>query len=197
MTERVGRGLFGSLRGRVQAEVRELGRQNKTLRRARSGLARRTFLALITGVSLSRILLLYLVLSALGLAFEWLITAKWPCLLPGWDSTNLSPFVKEVTGLLITAQVGILAIVSVAVGVVTLLSQRDDRSSSTTDVRLYYSQSLAYEVVTSGVALLLVLFVQLFWPGQLLLHWFQAVGSNLSFELALTIVHVLWMAVNG
>jgi hypothetical protein len=74
--------------------------------------------------------------------------------------------------------------------------QRDDRSSGTTDVRLYYSQSFAYEVATSGVALLIVLCVQLFWPAQFFLHLFQAHGANLIFELGLTILHAAWMLAN-
>jgi len=39
------------------------------------------------------------------------------------------------------AQIGILAIVSVAVGVVTLLSDRQDGSSVNTDIAFYYVES--------------------------------------------------------
>ena len=64
---------------------------------------------------------------------------------------------NDAASYLITAQVGLVAVVSVAVGLVTLIAQRDDRSSSNTDIQLYYDGSLAYEVVASSVALLLVL----------------------------------------
>ena len=40
---------------------------------------------------------------------------------------------------------------SVAVGLVTLIAQRDDRASTNTDIRLYYGGALAYEVVGSSV----------------------------------------------
>jgi hypothetical protein len=204
MSVTVGRGLFGSLRARVRAELSELARQNKTLRRVRSRFLRRLLVGIVSGVRLSRIVALYLALVAICVVAEWWIAAKYPCLLPKWGTRDLSAFVKDVDSYLIAGQVGILGIVSVAVGVVTLLSQRDDRSSAVTDVRLYYSESLAYEVVTSGVALVLVLFIQLFWPGQFALHYIQRHWENLvlaqsrgqTFELVLTVVHASWMLVN-
>jgi hypothetical protein len=135
-------------------------------------------------------------LDAICVAGEWWITAKMPRLLPDWGTFDLGGFLKDVDSYLIIGQVGILGIVAVAVGIVTPLSQRDDRSSATTDVRLYYSESLAYEVVTSGVALLVVLCVQLFWPLQFALHLIQGRGQNPTFELMLTVLHALWMVAN-
>ena len=196
MADGVGRGLSGSLRAHVRAELRDLYRHNATLRRARSGLLRRTLVGLVSGVKLRQLLLLYVCLLGLWVLTEWSLTEFTPCLLPGWGRFDLAPFLKDVNSSFITGQVGILAIVSIAVGVVTLLMQRDDRSSGTTDVRLYYSQSFAYEVATSGVALLIVLCVQLFWPAQFILHLFQAHGANLTFELGLTILHAAWMLAN-
>ena len=103
---------------------------------------------------------------------------------------------KDIASYLIAAQVGILGIVSVAIGIVTLISQRDDRSSTNTDVRLYYVESLAYEVVLSGAALLIVLCVQLLWPASISCasrvfsaapHLaFKALADGLPFGLAST-----------
>lgn len=45
-------------------------------------------------------------------------------------------------------------------------------SSINTDIRLYYVESYSYELAVSGVALLVVLTVQLFWPSQHVLHVF-------------------------
>jgi hypothetical protein len=60
----------------------------------------------------------------------------------------------DLGGYLIAGQIGILAIVSVAVAVVTLLSDRGDGASPNTDIRLYYVESHSYELAISGVALL-------------------------------------------
>jgi hypothetical protein len=61
------------------------------------------------------------------------------------DASALS-MLKDINGIFVAAQVGMLAIVTVAVGVVTLLSQRDDGTSSSADIRLYYFESYSYEV---------------------------------------------------
>ena len=196
MTENVGRGLFGSLRAHVRIEVNDLARHNKTLRRVRSGLLRRSLIAVVRGIRLSKLFTLYVALDAICVAAEWWVTVKMPSLLPDWGTFDLPQFLKDVDSYLIAGQVGILGIVAVAVGIVTLLSQRDDRSSATSDVRLYYSESLAYEVVTSGVAVLVVLCVQLFWPLQFALRLMQGRGQNPTFELMLTALHALWMVAN-
>lgn len=204
MSESVGRGLLGSPRARVRAELSELARNNKTLRRVRSRFIRRLLIRFISGVRISRILATYLALVAVCLAAEWWLGKHMPDTLPSWGTVDLAGFVKDVDSYLIAGQIGILGIVSVAIAVVTLLSQRNDGASATTDVRLYYSESLAYEAVTSGVALALVLCIQLFWPGQFGLHYFQRhvekltllEGRAQTFELALTTVHALWMVLN-
>jgi hypothetical protein len=196
MTENIGRGLFGSLRAHVRIEVNDLARRNKTLRRVRSGLLRRSLIAVVRGIRLSELFAFYVALNVICVAAEWWVTAKMPRLLPDWGTFDLPQFLKDVDSYLIAGQVGILGIVAVAVGIVTLLSQRDDRSSATSDVRLYYSESLAYEVVTSGVALLVVLCVQLFWPLQFALRLMQGRGQNPTFELILTVLHALWMVAN-
>ncbi len=97
---------------------------------------------------------------------------------------------------LITGQIGVLAIVSVAIGVVTLISQRFDGSSGNTDIRLYYVESYSYELALSGVALLIVLTLQLFWPHGHVLHAAGLGGRDYSFKLALTLLHALWFSFN-
>jgi hypothetical protein len=79
---------------------------------------------------------------------------------------------------------------------VTLITQRDDRSSTNTDVRLYYKESLAYAVVRSGAALLIVLGVQLLWPAQFLAHLTHLGGTDLVFKAALTAFHLVWLLLN-
>jgi hypothetical protein len=84
-------------------------------------------------------------------------------------------------------------VISIAIGLVTLIAQREGAG---TDVRLYYHEALAFEVVASSIALLLVLSVQLVWPLQFALHHLGE-GTQLQlFKLILLGVHLGWLAVN-
>jgi hypothetical protein len=112
-----------------------------------------------------------------------------PPLLPGYAPRD---FLKDVGSYLIAAQIGILAIVTVAVGVVTLLSDRQDGSSVNTDIRLYYVESYSYELAASGIALLVVLTLQLFWPLRHILHVVGLGGQDYSFKLGLAALHALF-----
>ena len=94
---------------------------------------------------------------------EWAIARFAPSLSGRIMNTD---FTKDAAGFFLAAQVGILALLTVAISVVTLLTQKDDGSAINTDVRLYYVESYAYESVTSGILLSIVLIVQLFWPLQ-------------------------------
>ena len=144
---------------------------------------RRKCITLVSGTTLPKLLLVYLATDLVCIAAEWWITKHCHRLLPDWGTFDLPGFIKDITSYLIMSQIEILGIIAVAVGIVTLLSQGDEGSSATTDVRLYYSESLTYEVVTSGVALSVILFVQLFWPGQFILHRVQGHGQDATFEL--------------
>ena len=94
---------------------------------------------------------------------------------------------------LITAQVGVLGVVSIAIGLQTIIAQRENAS---TDVQVYYHESLAFGVVASSIALLAVLCAQLLWPVQFTLHWF-GYGTGLQFfKLILTTVHIAWLLLN-
>ena len=189
MSNTVGIGLFGSIRRRVTKELREHARQNLAMQRASYSTLQRLARSLIGGRTLSWFLGWYTVLAFL-IVFAELAANRWlPVLLLGWTAKGTKDIIREIGGFFIAGQVGLLAIVSVAVGVVTLISQRDDKSSTNTDVRLYYSESFAYEVVASGSALLLILCAQLFWPLQHVLHAVDFGGADLTFKLALTAVH--------
>jgi hypothetical protein len=80
----------------------------------------------------------YIACLLLALVCEWGVNRYDRQLLPGYDAPTMRDFLENVGSYLLAAQVGVLAIVSVAVAVVTLLSDRDDASSINTDIRLYY-----------------------------------------------------------
>jgi len=166
------------------------------LRRLRYSFWRRAIDALVVDRSIGGFCVFYFVILATTIFSEWLGHRDvWEHTLSYPRTLSLS-FLKDVASYLITAQIGILAIVSVAVGVVTLLSERDDGASTNTDIRLYYVESYSRELAVSGVALLLVLTVQIFWPAQHILHALSYRQVGTWSELTLSIAHSMWFCVN-
>ncbi|WP_140981011.1 hypothetical protein [Bradyrhizobium guangdongense] len=196
MSSKLTQGIRGSLRKRVRREIREHMRENRAIRRARYSLFQRTSRFVIVGRSLPAFLATYLLVDLALTAAEILVNLYCPQLLPGWTAPETKGVLKDFASYLIAAQVGLLGIVSVAIGIVTLISQRDDRSSTNTDIRLYYMESLAYEVVLSGAALLIVLCTQLLWPAQFLTHLAHLGGTDLLFKAILTTFHLSWLLLN-
>jgi hypothetical protein len=192
----LGRGPWGSLRRYVDHEIQRLVCENIALRRARYSLGRRLLRVLVVERSASQWIVAYVVILVACLIGDWVIGHSLPGYVPDYPRTLDLGFFKDVASYLIAGQIGILAIVSVAVGVVTLLSDRDDGSSINTDIRLYYVESYSYELATSGVALLLVLTLQLFWPFHHLLHSLL-IGTHGNWsKLAMSIVHAVWFCIN-
>lgn len=140
----------------------------------------------------------YLVLNLVLVAVE-LFTARVPVgAIPAWipDArfpADASAIVLNVSGFMIAAQVGALGVISIALALVTIIAQRD---SFSTDVQVYYHESMAFEVIASCLALLVVLCLQLLWPLQHLLHYHVNSRDELLFKLVLLGVHTLWLAVN-
>jgi hypothetical protein len=199
MAEKLGRGLLGSLRRRVAYETRLHKAENPAMRRARYSLAQRGLRRFLSGKSFGRFIGWYVVIALVAAVLGVVASVYIPKAPPVWkpeEIKDISGFIKDATSYLISAQVGLLAVVSVAVGLVTLIAQRNDGTSTSTDVQLYYNGALAYEIVASSVALLLVLCVQIFWPLDYAIH---AVGRDqavLVVKIVLTGVHLLWLAIN-
>ena len=182
MSNSLTQGLRGSLRRRVRREIKAHLRDNRAIRRARYSFFQRAARFLIAGRSLPAFLAAYALLDLVLVGAEVVFNLYFPQALPGWTAPETKSLLKDIASYLIAAQVGILGIVSVAIGIVTLISQRDDRSSTNTDIRLYYTESLAYEVVLSGAALLIVLCAQLLWPAQFLAHLAHLGGTDLAVQ---------------
>ncbi|WP_213772875.1 hypothetical protein [Bradyrhizobium sp. dw_78] len=196
MGETLGRGILGSLRKQVAYDLRNLSHDNRALRLARYSAPRRWMGHLVSNRSITQFLAFYVIVLVGALLLEWAGNQYIPSRLPGYIGQAPRDFLKDIGSYLIAAQIGILAIVSVAVGVVTLLSERNDGSSVNTDIRLYYVESYSYELAISGVALLVVLTLQLFWPSQHILHVLGLGGRDYTFKLALASLHALWFTFN-
>lgn len=192
VAKEIGRGWFGSLRKRVDADLREHNATNLRLRRMGYPWLLRCVRVVLVDRPISSFLALYTLLNAAIALAEVAVLAYAPSVGYFWSNEGMKGLLKDSAGFLISAQVGILGVVSVAVGLVTLIGQRNNGS----DVELYYVESMAYEVTRSGVALLAVLVIQVSWPLQLLVHLLGYGSQSLAFKVFLTGFHVMWLAIN-
>jgi hypothetical protein len=199
MADKLGRGLLGSLRRRVAYETRLHRVENSAMRRARYSLPQRVVRKVLSGNGFAWFVGVYVAYTLLVAVLGVAATSYVPHLLPTWkpdEIKEINGFIKDATSYLLSVQVGLLAVVSIAVGLVTLIAQRDDGSSTSTDVQLYYNGALAYEMVASSVALLLDLCVQIFWPLDHAMHTLARDQAAPIVKIVLTGVHLSWLAIN-
>ncbi len=193
MVDTLGKGFLGSLRRRVIHEVRLHQHDNVIVQRARYPFATRWLRAVLADRAFHSFLFAYLAIDlALTVAEVFFPETR----LPPWTGDAMKGLLKDSAGYLITAQVGILGVVSVAVGLVTLIAQQGDNSTTSTDIRLYYSEALAYDVIASSVALLIVLAIQIFWPLQFGIHQVGWGSTNLFYKDLLSALHIAWLILN-
>lgn len=190
-------GASGSLRRYVRREVREHFRNNETMRKARYGRLYGTMRVFFSLSKFWRFLACYAAINFVMLASEAVLSAFASGILPTWSASgnglDIKAMLLNISSYLITAQVGVLGVISLALALVTLIAQRDDAA---TDVKVYYHESMAFGVVASCIALLAVLCAQLFWPAQFLLHR-SGLGTDLQiFKLILIGIHLLWLLIN-
>jgi hypothetical protein len=193
MSKPLGRGLLQSLRTRVDADVLELVRGNRSLRQARYGPMRRFLRRWIVDRPVVGLTAAYGILLGALVLIEWAAGCFAPSLLSRVPDAD---FTKDAAGLFLAAQVGILVVLTVAISVVTLLTQKDDGSAVNTDVRLYYFESYAYELGTSAILLSIVLVAQLFWPLQPLVAFIAGEESVDQFKFWVTAIHAAWLILN-
>jgi multisubunit Na+/H+ antiporter MnhB subunit len=99
------------------------------MRRTRYSPIERGVRAVLEGHSFGWFVGGYVAVALAVLLAGTLLNLYTPWLLPdakGWS--GIDGFLKDATSYLIAAQVGLLTVVSVAVGLVTLIAQRDERA---------------------------------------------------------------------
>jgi hypothetical protein len=187
-------GWTGSLNAWVRREIRQHFRENASARRSRYPGLLRTLHRIFDNRTFGQFVAVYMVLAVLVGFAEFISATCYPGFIARWSGkTDISSLLTNATDYLITAQVGVLAVVSIAIGLVTIIAQRENAS---TDVQVYYHESLAFGVVASSIALLAALCVQLVWPIQFALGWF-GYGAGLNvFKVILTSVHIAWLVLN-
>lgn len=185
-------GWFGSLRRYVAREVREHIKENPAIRRARYPLSLRFLRWLLSEKAVGWFVIAYLGLNAMAALSEILLglyASGWP---KSWELSNdHRAFLKDSTSYLISAQVGILAIISLAVGLIALVTERSSK-----ELLVYYHETLTFEFFASSVALLSVLCIQVFWPLQTVAHRIGFGTNTAIFKFFLSSVHITWLLIN-
>lgn len=190
-------GWTGSINKLVRLEVREHFRENLVARRARYRFAHRLLKKFFSIGAFGHFIGLYILLDFASILAEGVIATCCPDCVSNWIGNTseqaIKEFLRNVASYLITAQVGVLGVISIALALVTLIAQREN---SSTDVKVYYHESFAFEVVASSIALLAVLVTQLFWPAQALLSWLELDLAQPVFEVGLLGFHLFWLLLN-
>jgi hypothetical protein len=187
-------GWIGSLNGWVRREIHEHFRANPSAKRTRYSGPIRLLHRIFDGSTFGWFIALYIVFALLIGVAEIIQAKYFPNSLPQWTSgENIKSLLTNVASYLLSAQVGALSVVSIAIGLVTIIAQHEN---SSTDVQVYYHESVAFGVVASSIALIAALCAQLLWPVQFILHWF-GYGTGLSFfKIIVTTVHIAWFLLN-
>jgi len=190
---------LGSLRERVKQEISQHLATNPAIQDAQQPLSMRMLRGFYRHRGLLGFLVPYLLLVTLLVATEIIVSWQWPTLTLQSSSLDerMEQFLKDVTSYLLGAQVVMVGLLfPIAVGLVTLIAQREDASSTVSDIQVYYNQTLAYQIGASGIALSIVLATQLFWPAQFVVHWLGYGILPTFFEIVLTAVHLVWLLIN-
>ena len=178
----------------VAHEVRRQLAGNPVARRARYPVGHR-ILRRIMGAPFDLFLARYLILDLMVLNVEaWVrIVAPTRAAMQPNRATQALDILKTVPSYLLGAQIGLLGVISLALALVTLIAQRDD---ATTDVKVYYHESMFFGITASGIALAVVLTIQFLWPMQTVLHWLGGGSDSPAFKLSLVAAHTAWFVVN-
>jgi len=175
-------------------EVRRQLAGNPVARRARYPADYR-LLRILMGAPFSLFLARYLIVDLAVLNVEaWSrIVAPDVAKMSTAQAEHIVDIVTTVPSYLLGAQIGLLTIISLALALVTLIAQRDD---ATTDVKVYYHESMFFGITASGIALAAVLSIQFFWPLQTALHLLGGGSDSPAFKLALVAAHTAWFVIN-
>ena len=192
-------GCTGSIRRWARSEVRKHFRDNPTARRVRYSLSHRTIRQFFRIGTFSRFVIAYVLVDLSFVAIEAFASRFAPSGFPTWapaltrQATDLEVLLKDISGILIAAQVGVLAVITLALALVTLIAQS---KNSETDIRVYYHESMAFEVVASCLGLVAILVTQFTWPLQWIIHRAGFGVDNLLFEFILHGLHLAWLLAN-
>lgn len=192
-------GWSGSIRAHARRMAHAQLAESRSLHRIRYGfgqqMARRLFSIRTFGGFIGLYVLINLIFGMIEIASTHLAPSWLPVMVPGNPdlAIEVEALMLDVSSYLLGAQIGLLGVISLSLTLVTLIAQKE---GSSTDIQLYYHESMALELVASCVALAVVLCVQFVWPLQLLLHHIGLGAGVQLFKLVLFSLHLFWLLVN-
>ncbi len=192
-------GWSGSLDIQARRNASAQARAHPKLHLVRYGAAEHLMRGLFSIRTFGGFIGLYLLINLLFGALEVFSVHLAPSWLPEPGSSDpevaveLEGLMLNVSSYLLGAQIGLLGVISLSLTLVTLIAQRE---GSSTDIQLYYHESLALELVASCVALAVVLCLQFVWPLQMLLYHVGLGAGMQVFKLTLFSLHLFWLLVN-
>lgn len=192
-----GCGPLGSVKWRVSRELLEHLNSNSTIASARYPLHTRALRVLLQRDSMAIFLVVYVIVVGAALGVEAWSAEYFSHALLFPDGAEARALLKDVTSYVLAAQATIIGLIfPVAVAMVTLIVQREESSSTNSDVQIYYHETLAYRVGASGISLVIVLTVQLAWPSQFFIGSFGPAVPITASKFLLTGVHIAWFVLN-
>lgn len=183
--------LFGSVNSKASKELRHHQRNNPALIKAKRRPIHRFLNHFLFRTSLLGYFLLYLFILLATYADGYLVRKLWPAFsFPNWGF-----FTKNEH--FIAAQVTALGIIfPIAVGLVTVIAQKNNESNNSSDVAIYYNESMAYRIGASCVALVVVLLLNLFLADSQLWQYVTESTDTAFVGPLLSTVHLAWLIVN-
>lgn len=189
---------LGSIRKDAWEEVNRFQRSSRTLKGNRPKLWLRLLRRFLIERTYFWFIGLYVVVALLAAGMAVAIDLnQLPLAEPLLSSDQLRQTLRDFMAYLLGAQVTIVGLIfPLALGMVTLIVQREEGSSTNSDIQLYYDQSLAYAVGTSGIALATALVASIAEPLHPALRLVGQGGAADPATLLLTIALAAWMLVN-
>jgi len=190
-------GWTGSINRLVRKELRAHQIENAAIRKSRYPLLEILLKKFFLADKFVNFIGIYLIIAILIVTADVLCEMFLSKSLPAWAraqlSTDFDTHIKDITGYMIAVQVGALGIVSIAIALATLLSQKQ---RSSTDIKIYYYESNIFGISASSVALLFILSIQLFWPHQSLLFFLNS-GTKIQLsKISFVSIHLFWLLFN-
>lgn len=189
---------LGSLRHQVAYEVRLHLRTNPAIREARPPLSVWLLKAIYGERGLRGFLIPYVAVVVAIFAAGKFMPEQWLSYIPSMDYGKLfETSFNTITAYFLAAQTVMIGLLfPIAVGLVTLIAQREDATSVHTSIQLYYHETLTYRIGVSSIALSIVLAVHLFWSAELAVGHFGYDAPPNFPEFALAVLHLLWLIIN-
>jgi hypothetical protein len=191
--------FLGSIRRKAAQEVRAHLKANPAIQRVRLPWGLKMLRAFHGQRGPMGFLALYFGLVKFLIVTEIVVAKQLPSAIPDLNQGNdgLETFLKDVTSYYLGAQIVIIGLLfPIAVALVTLIIQREQASSTASDIQVYYEESLAYKIGAIGIALSIVLAAQLLWPAQFTSNRLGFDSQTMFHKILLTAVHLVWLLIN-